>query len=280
MMEERGMRSSGLAIAGICAVCVFAGAAGAQTAEVKLFHPAGPLPAYDVATIKPPDPARPVGLSVRWFIQQAYGGIRMPLIRPNTRMTQVVGGPTWIDKDPYRITSKPSEEERVAMDKMTPEERKQQTEMMDQSLLAERFHLKVHFETREMPVFELLPAKHGVKLTPVDAIPNGGPMVASGGDGSMRIDGRAMTMDDLIGVLQSNQAMEGKPIVNRTGFTGHFEVVRLRLPGAPSAAETAGQPEGPSMSTVLEETLGLRLVPGKAPVEVVVIDSIDRPTEN
>ena len=274
------MRCSGLAIAGICAAWVCAGAAGAQTAEVKLFHPAGPLPAYDVATIKPPDPERPFGVTLRRFIQQAYGGVRMSVIRPDTRITQVVGGPAWIDKDPYRITGKPSEEERAAMDKMTLQERKQQTEMMDQSLLAERFHLKVHFETREMPVYELLPAKHGLKLKPVDALPNGGPMLAMFGDGGLRINGRAMTMDDLIGILQSHVAIEGKPIVNKTGFTGHFEVVGLRLPGLPPATETAGQPEAPSMSTVLEETLGLRLVPGKAPVEVVVIDSIDRPTEN
>lgn len=151
--------------------------AAGQSPAVRLFHPDGPLPSYEVATIKPPDPARPYGTTVRQFIQQAYGGVRMAAVRmdrpqPNV---QVVGGPAWIDKDQYVILGKPSEQDRSAMNDMSQLERSRRTEMMDQMLLAERFHLKAHFAVREMPVLELVPAKGGLKITPVDPVPGGGP---------------------------------------------------------------------------------------------------------
>jgi len=294
MMQVRGSKVASLVLCG----AIWAGTACAQTPEVKLFHPDGPLPAYDVATIKPPDPARPYGTTLRRFIQQAYGGVRMMIFRidgPVNLITQVVGGPAWIDKDMYQITGKASEDDRTAMGKMTPDERSKRTEMMDQSLLAERFHLKVHFETREMPVYDLVPAQHGLKITPVEGPPSGGLnpanvkpgqmmpgmlRLAMRGDGSVIMDGRAITMDKLIGVLQSQESLGGRPIVNKTGFTGYFDVVGLRFSGAPSTSATPGEADAPTIPTVLEETFGLRLVPRKAPVEVLVIDSIDRPTEN
>jgi uncharacterized protein (TIGR03435 family) len=126
----------------------------------------------------------------------------------------------------------------------------------------------------------LAPAKHGLKITPVDPLPNGGLKVGVRGDGGMIAEGTAVSMDKLIAVLQSHESVQGRPIVDKTGFTGYFDLPKLRLPGVVSANDAAAEPQAPSMSTALEETLGLALVPTKAPVEVVVIDSIDRPTEN
>src|SRR5438874_6539545 len=134
--------------------------------DVKVFHPAGPMPSYEVATIKPANPDQSYGgVTLRRYIAGAYG-IPSPWGVPGYEYSgsQVAGGPAWIEKDRYEIKGKPADELRDAMEKMSRDDRAAQNRMMQQSLLAERFHLKVHFETREMPVFELIPAKGGLKF--------------------------------------------------------------------------------------------------------------------
>jgi uncharacterized protein (TIGR03435 family) len=178
------------------------------------------------------------------------------------------------------------------MQSMTPEQRAAQNRMLQQSLLAERFHLKVHIETREMPVYDLAPTKGGLKIKPVDppspnepprpgagSLPPGGIMFSSGG-----INARAITMDLLISALRALAFdLGGRPIVDKTGFTGTFDVDHLRWANLSSTETTPSQSADadlPSLTTALEEKLGLKLVPAKGQVEVVVIDSIDRPTDN
>ncbi len=134
-------------------------------------HPAPPLLSYEVDTIKPEVPVTyPNGSTVYpgttllQYIRAAYS--------PNSGAlppSQVIGGPEWIDKDKYDIQGKPSPDLEVALKKMTNEDRSAQTRSMQQSLLAERFHLKVHFEVRQMPVYTLVPAKGGLKIKAVDA---------------------------------------------------------------------------------------------------------------
>jgi uncharacterized protein (TIGR03435 family) len=179
------------------------------------------------------------------------------------------------------------------MDKMTPEEKQKQTEMMQQSLLAERFHLKWHVETREMRIYELVPAKGGLKIKPVDPpparvnaghpggkIPPGATRLGISPDGTRFVDAKATDVERLVGLLRAQADVGGRPIVDKTGFTGYFDIDHLKFSGAPLPGQNAGESDAPAISTSLEEVLGLRLVPHKAPVEVVVIDSIDRPTEN
>ena len=139
---------------------------------VNLFHPVGPLVSYDVATIKPATATSVHGQTIRRYIMSAYGvGIPMVTMGTGSSQPQVVGGPAWIDTDRYEIVGKPPDELREAMQKMTSHDRTAQTMTMEQSLLAERFHLKVHFEARMMPVFELVPAKSGLKIKAVDPPP-------------------------------------------------------------------------------------------------------------
>src|ERR1035437_8198420 len=109
--------------------------------ELLLYHPSAPLPSYEVATIKPIDPATaaymvrlPPGvtlspLSIRRYIMDAYGAIYP---------AQIVGGPAWLDKDAYNIKGKPSDDLEAAMQKMTFDDRNVQTRSMQQSLLADR----------------------------------------------------------------------------------------------------------------------------------------------
>jgi uncharacterized protein (TIGR03435 family) len=270
----------------------------AADAVARVFHPTPPLPSYDVATIKPPDPAKPnTGITLRQYIAIAYdSGIGSITRTDGPPPPQTVGGPEWIDKDKYVIAGQPSEEQRQAMQSMPSEQRLAQYRMMEQSLLAERFHLKVHVETREMPVFDLVPAKGGLKITPVTppaageappsdkgSLPPGGISLGMTAGGGGMINARAIPMSMFIGALRGLADELGRrPIVDKTGFTGTFDLDHLRWAGITTSdsPSQAGNADLPSLSTVLEETMGMKLVPSKGKVEVIVIDSIDRPSEN
>lgn len=276
-------------------------AAIAQTAQPKpellLFHPSGPLPSYEVATIKPLDPNTASGmvklppgaslspLSLRRYIMNAYGAIYPP---------QVVGGPDWLNKDAYVIHGKVPDDLQTAFQQMTREERADQTRMMQQRLLSDRFHLKAHFETRILPVYELVPAKGGLKIVEVPAPPEPKPgtppMRFLPGDplppgssttvdsrGLRVFNGRAIKMELLARIIGGE--IGERPLVDRTGFTGSFDVTDLTWEPL-DAADATSQPEGASLPGALKEKLGIRLVPAKDPIEVLVIDSIERPTPN
>lgn len=286
--------------------------AAAQTADpvARAYHPALPLPAYDVATIKPFVPVTaPNGMimmggsTIRQYIRNAFSP-------PSTQLasSQVIGGPDWVDKDKFDIKGKPSPDLEVAMKKMNNEDQTAQNRAMQQALLADRFHLKVHFEVREMPIYILTSAKGGLKIKPVDPPPArdpnappapftppppGGPlppgmmmiMMKSNGERTMRA--RSTNMSGLLSLLRNNSGEAGdRPIIDHTGFTGHFDVDELSwaplttATSADSSAAPSTPSDAPSLATALEETLGIKLVATKGPVEVVVIDSIDHPSEN
>jgi bla regulator protein blaR1 len=283
----------------------------AQTAQPKpellLYHPSGPPLAYEVATIKPIDPdaanqmvrlppggsARSTALSpltIRRYIMNAYGA---------AYEAEVAGGPDWLNKDAYQITGKPSEDLLAAQQTMKREDQINQNRVMQQSLLADRFHLKAHFETRVLPVYELVPAKGGLKITeapaPLEHKPGDPPQTYHSGDplppGSMKtmfnnsglrvFDARAIKMENLARTISFAAAaeVEDRPVVDHTGFTGYFDITGLTWAplGDASAAST---PEAPSLSVAIQEKLGLKLVPARDPIEVLVIDSIDRPSPN
>ena len=285
----------------------------ADTAIARVYHPTPPLPSYDVATIKPFVPVTvsiPNGMSrvsggitLRQYIRNAYG--------PGTQLSaaQVIGGPDWLDKDQYDIQGKPSPDLEVALKKMTGDERNAQTRAMQQSLLADRFHLKVHFEVREMPVYALVPAKGGLKIKAVDAppvrdpngpapqplsfsalnqaktMPPGVTMLSVKPGVSQTMRAGAVQMSMLVRTVSQQPETGGRPVLDQTGFTGYFNIDDLTwaLTSGPLAAATdasSADTSAPSLETALEETLGIKLVATKGRVEVVVIDSIDHPSEN
>jgi len=281
---------------------VYAASAPAQTGQQKpellLLHPSSPLPSYEVATVKPIDPDAassmvklPPGvslspLSVRRYIMNAYGAVDAQ---------QIVGGPDWLNKDAYQINGKVPDDLGAALQKMTREQRNDQTRLMQQRLLAERFRLKAHFETRVLPVYELVPGKDGLKITEVAGPPelkpgdppvrvrqgdplSPGTMMSTANSNGLRVlNGRAIKMQLLARVIGGE--IGGRPVVNHTGFTGYFDINDLTW--APSAdAGAGGEPDGSSLASALEENLGVRLLPAKDPIEVLVIDGIERPTPN
>ena len=178
---------------------------------------------------------------------------------------------------------------------------------MRQSLLADRFHLKVHFEVREMPVYALMPTKGGLKIKPVaDPAPpgvearissptadkrpanSGSISVMMGAGGSMMVRAHAISraqFSEMIGgfIEQTSpnfisMGTGSRPVLDQTGFTGYFDLDGPKWSLTDATSDTPS--DAPSLTTALEESLGIKVVATKGAVEVVVIDSIDHPTEN
>jgi bla regulator protein blaR1 len=255
----------------------------------------GGKPSFEVASIKPNNSGDNrvmfrfnggrytiVGATVKMLIQQAY----------RVREFQLSGGPGWIGSDRFDIEAKP---ENIA--DMNPE----RMPLLLQSLLEERFQLKTHKDTKELPIYELFIGKDGTKLKNVPEPPRpapgspGAPPPGPGGPmppGAFRI-GRGEMMGGAIpfdNFLQSLSSMLGRTVVNKTGLSGFFDI---QLHWAPDPGETGpfgpvpfvqppppADPAGPSIFTALQEQLGLRLESSKGPVDVLVIDSIEKPSEN
>jgi uncharacterized protein (TIGR03435 family) len=189
---------------------------------------------------------------------------------------QLIGAPDWIHSERYDIEAK-GPETAGRKDIM----------LMLQTLLADRFAMKAHFETRETPAYILTVAKGGSKLhilkpedcVPIDTTkpdPLSAPNVCgnniTGRDGVWRMIHNSMP--GVTAVL--SRALRG-PVIDRTGITGTFDLT-LQWSDDVSAS---GNPDGlPSLITAVRETLGLELKSGRGPVEVLVVDHIERPTAN
>jgi bla regulator protein BlaR1 len=110
-------------------------------------------------------------------------------------------------------------------------------------------------------------------------------MMIQNKDGKTVINARAVPMSALVNMIMRGQEVDGKPVVDKTGFKGNLDLVDMQWAGMlggmnGGAVASAADVDAPSLFTALEETLGLKLVATKGPVEVVVIDSIEQPTEN
>ncbi len=229
------------------------------------------MPTYEVATIKPWD-GKGFGPPLRFYIQQAFG------IPPNI-IGRVVG-PDWINSTRYVIQGMPPDSIRDAMKTMTTVEGAKEIERMQQSLLADRFQLKAHFETREVPVYELVLAKGGSKLKEADPAKHGFGTRSNGLRGSA-------TIHNLIDVLECSPDVGGREVIDKTGLSGTYDfsltwtpLQTAAAPGGESGSPPSPDAEGASLFTAIEEQLGLKLVPSKDPGQVLVVDHIEKPSEN
>jgi uncharacterized protein (TIGR03435 family) len=178
--------------------------------------------------------------------------------------SQIAGGPDWLESERYEILAKadrPTNDDAVLM-------------MMLQGLLAERFKLALHRETRTISSYVLEVAKNGPKLE--KAPPGEAGTNTSTSNTAVTIDAHNTDMDAFARILGRKTDL---PVVNRTGLDGIFN---FRLHWTPESAMAAkgGATEGPSVFTALQEQLGLRLRAQKAPVEFLVIDHAEKPSAN
>ncbi len=144
-----------------------------------------------------------------------------------------------------------------------------QVRLMLQALLVDRFHLAIRHETKELPAYSLNLAKNGPKLkestTPED--------LQNMGVDLGQIKSNRMSTGQLAGMVSR---LLGVPIMDKTGLTGYYDFLLKWTP-----EETTGDTNlGPSIFTTLQDVLGLRLVAGKELVDIIVIDHVERPSEN
>jgi uncharacterized protein (TIGR03435 family) len=248
-------------------------AIGLTGATPVMASPSEQVPAYEVATIKPWD-GKGFAMPLRSYIQRAFG------ISPN--IAGRVIGPDWIKTERYVIQGKLPDTIASAMQSMTTEERTKETLLMMQSLLADRFQLKAHFETREMPVYELEVAKGGSKLKEdTDATKR---RFAVGGS-TIRATAAPITV--ISNALECAPDVDGREVVDRTGLTGTYDFSLSWTPLQAAAASADGNGNllpadagGASLFAAIVEQLGLKLVPAKRSAQVLVIDHIEQPSPN
>jgi len=285
-----------LALAG-SALTISAGPAQTQTAT-------GLRTKFEVASVKPcradiaPDARTGGGNSspgrLNIECQTVMGLIRMAYVmfadgRHISRgPLPISGGPAWISSERFTIDAKLE----------SPQSQEMMRGPMLQALLEERFHLKVHRETREIPVYELTLARGGLKLkgfqegscVPIDflnlrmsTLESLAPDVhycrnaGSEEGGIVTYEAQGTSIDAFAKIVLGNL---DRPVINKTRVRGLFDVHLQYAPERADPAPGVSGPAGPSIFTALQQQLGLKLVPAKGPGEFLVIDSVERPSEN
>jgi uncharacterized protein (TIGR03435 family) len=249
-------------------------------------------PTYDVVSIKPnksgpgmmrignfADKFSGTNISLKMLIMNAYG------LKIEDQISGLSGA---MSSAGFDIEAKMDEDTIAAFEELSKDDSAKQRRLMLQALLADRFHLKIHHETRDLPMYSLVVAKGGFKLKeadPNDTYPNGpkgldgvshpGMMMINNG----KLTARAIPISNLVDTLARQLR---RPVTDNTGLKGKYDIALEwapeEMPGESPA--TTAAPSGPSIYTALQEQLGLRLDSTKGPVDTIVVDHVELPSEN
>lgn len=252
--------------------CVFA--QNSPRSQSRIASPAAPV--FDVAAIHQHIPAphershivnssgrfTTINDDLKSIIQWAW----------NLPESRIVGGPSWLGSARWDIEAKA--DNALDMQKnYDPAAAQLEKRRMAQALLADRFHLSTHPETRELPVYNLIVARGGAKFLDTKAEGSkfdrwNNRIELQGGDNTV-----AVLAEQLAEVL-------GRVVVDKTGIQGRYKIMLTWAPDDRADASAASADSGPSIFTALEEQLGLKLESAKGPVSVLVIDHAEMPSEN
>ncbi len=230
---------------------------------------------YDVSTIKPNNTGSgsvrisindetlyATNVTVKMMLENSFG----------VRQDIIYGLPGWAGSNHYDIVAKISDADAAALRNLTRDDRKK----MMMQLIADRFQLKSHIEVKELPTFDLVVAKGGIKFqeTPKNA--------PDDKRGSMNVNNTEMTaygveMESLTKMLEGRV---DRNVVDKTGLKGNYDLhLKWRREEDGPTAGITDDP-APPIYTALQEQLGLKLQPSKGPVDTLVVDHIEEPTEN
>jgi bla regulator protein BlaR1 len=253
----------------LACVVVFCGAAAVAFTAGSVAHAQLAGPSFEVATIKLNKSGEQGGGSQ--LEGSTYRGTNVSLLRmirlAYAPIQEFVGGTGWIDTERYDVVAKAE-----------GQPNRPQMHLMLRSLLADRFKLAVHKETREKPAFALVLARPDGKLGPslkrseIDCSPANRDKAPKGACGFRAGKGILSSRSATMEMLASELILTGRIVVDRTGLTGSYD---LDLRWTPDEFETSSE-----LITALREQLGLKLEATRAPVEVIVIDNAERPSEN
>ncbi len=252
---------------------------GAQSKPADVVNPT-----FDVVSVKPNKSSESSNRWGRhpgggWFMINLTAGFLIRQAYP-TKADEVVGAPAWAVSDRFDVDARATFVPTV-----------EQERLMLRALLADRFKLAAHYETQERPIYNLVVARGDGRLGPqlrhieIDCatykrpVPSTGtakPDVKDAPTCGYRLSGGSTTLSlmsggrSMQGLADSISSYAGRPIFDKTGLTGYYAFT----------LEFMGGNDGVSIFTALQEQLGLKLEPARGPLDVVVIDHIERPTEN
>jgi bla regulator protein blaR1 len=264
------------------AVCMFlALLTGRMMAQTPGACAAGDRPAFDIVSIKPSD--SPV---ISWM-RRTPDGLTMtaPLhiviqFAFSLHDFQVTGGPGWLKTTNWEIHAKNDDPTELSQLNDSQRQAIYDKNMQQlQSMLMGRFHLQCHTTSREMPVYELVIAKRGAKLKESQA-PAGqrGNILSNDRGVTAHTSGTAVGTGRLATVLAGPT---GRVVIDKTGLAGSYDFTLDWVndpPAGPQAQSDA--PSGPTIYTAVEEQLGLKLVPARGQVPVLVVDGVEQPSQN
>jgi uncharacterized protein (TIGR03435 family) len=258
----------------ICAVGVLLVAANVAAALGQTITQAE-IPEFDVAAIRLHHPAphershiyssasdgnfKTINVSLGALLQFAFG-------IPESR---ILGDPDGLRSQMFDIEAKADGSVDDRLSKLPSDQGKLVKQQMVQALLADRFKLVAHRETRELPIYALVVAKGGSKL---QTSKSNGLMISSG---SRNLNAQGVTVAMIAQELAKDV---GRVVVDKTGIEGRFDV-DLKWT-SDEGAVTGDADELPSIFTAVQEQMGLKLEAQKGPVEVLVIDHLEGPSEN
>ena len=240
--------------------------------------------AFEVATIKP---AKPDEVSMNLMISPGSFTAEHASLRELIKFAyqiksndQLVGSPAWADNVYFDVNGKAAENEAGPVARENLLDKLDRSRRMLISLLEERCELRITRTTRELPVYSLAIAKGGPKMKESagakDAAGGGFPNI--GRTGPQEVTAKNISMKHLAEWLSRRDDVGKRPVIDATGLTGDYDFTLRGLAG-PQATATEVE-AATSIFTALPEQLGLRLVAEKAPVDVLVVDQVKRPSEN
>lgn len=242
-----------------------------------------PAPVFDVAAIHPhisePHEHNSIwsspfdgrfkaeNVSVMMLIHWAY---EMP-------ETRILNAPEWAGATHFNIDATADPSVDAALRQMTADAARKQKEKMVQALLADRFHLVLHTEARDLPIYKLVVARGGAKF----GDPKSGGTIVNHGRDHIEVEGSNSAT-----LLAEELSKEvGRDVADQTGIAGRYDLKLQWTPDdravpASDGLASSATDSGPSIFTALQEQLGLKLEPAKGPVEVVVIDHVEMSSAN
>ena len=299
---------AGAALVLLSSMCVMGEPASRAQSQAQS-APSAKIPdyEYDVVSIKPTEPGLMyVGNRIPLGIVYSADGFDAKSMRLwgliinayDVQISRVVGAPKWWDTERFNIMAKVDPATADAMQELPPAELKLVRQKMLQKLLAERFGLTFHHETKELPCYVLTIGKGGSKLqeySPDHTSPNDlQDFEGNRAEDRVTIDGEELIGQSVtMGIFAAQLSLYlESPVVDRTGLTGVYDF-RIKyfvdypaMPPAGAGGGGNGQPtmvqidtKGPIIAAV-QKNLGLKLESGKGPVEVTVIDHVERPSGN
>ena len=239
-------------------------------------------PGFDVVTIKPSTPGQQgkgFGFRGRHFVTFNTNLNDLVAFAYGLHAKQIVGAPDWFGTDLFNIDGVPDVEGQPTLKQMG---------LMVQKLLADRFALKFHHDQRELSVYILTVAPGGPKMTKTTAAPSDPQGFGFRALGDLSV--RNMNMKEFGSWMQSG--VMDKPVVDQTGLTDKYDFTLKWTPDDSQFAQFRGavppatppkedDPNAPpSLYTAVQEQIGLKIVPGKAPDDVIVVDHVEKPSAN